>query len=174
MQLLGSYSVERVSPAAASSEVLATASGSLRATEAVAAAPLSVSLVAAPPDTPVLPARTAPVNAVFLAAKGVDAPDLLRTLASLSESVPDALVVLIVSQAEASAVLPRVVARSGSPAGGQLALNLLMYSWAALDALQPSSIRRLPAPLERYSLYAWILDDLRRCVRACGCRLGAT
>ena len=109
--------------------------------------------------------RERPVNAIILAAAGVDPPDLFRTLASIAESVPEALVVLVVSHAEAEAVMPRVTRRDpahGGQRSGQIALNLLMYSWAALDALQPPDVRARLAPTERYSLYTWILDDLRR------------
>ena len=115
--------------------------------------------------------REKPVNAIFLAAAGIEARDLLRTLASIAESAADVLVVLVVTETDISTIIPVLSNQSSSywssqPAGSApphtITLNLLVYSWAALDALQPQNIQGRLAPMKRYSFYSWILEDLQR------------
>ncbi len=123
-----------------------------------------------------LPAAGQPVNVVLLGGPTLGDEELWTTLSSISASAPEAVVLLLATPSQLSALAPSVTApgaqRAAAPVDSSqqtswraartrpLPLWLRAYSWPALEASLPPAVLALPHSLRRYALYLEALEEL--------------
>lgn len=102
-----------------------------------------------------------PVNAIAIVAPGTRVfPELMRTLVSISQSAPSAVVLLLVTKTEADALQP-FIALPGEPrSAAKLSLTLRIYNWDYFNDRLPDAVKPRFPSIKRYSVYPAVLEDM--------------